>query len=207
MSFREKLIKLILRGDPTNFHSVCNELEESDLDISGATFKSLRLSGFDFSGFNLEASEWEACDFNNVRFDRANLSNSYLHSCSFVDVFAEETNFEGAALENSLVKRTLLKDCILTSAEFSDNQHSECEIIGGTWEEVDWSSLTFEGGRWGGISDVQGSMRLITLRGVSLEKVDFSGAEVSKCYHQGCELTEAILPEGFKARKVRRRTV
>ena len=41
MATREKLIKLILKGDPMAFHAFCRDLTEEELDISGATFREV----------------------------------------------------------------------------------------------------------------------------------------------------------------------
>ena len=69
MATREKLIKLILKGDPVAFHMFCRDLDESELDISGATFRTLNLPGYDLSGFDLSATEWEDCTMTGVRFE------------------------------------------------------------------------------------------------------------------------------------------
>ena len=207
MSTRDTLIKLIVKGDPIAFHAVCNETDEADLDISGATFRKLRLGGYDFSNFNLATTEWEECDFSGVRFDHANLSNSYLHSCSLFDIHAEATNFEGAALENCILKRTVLSNCDFTASEFSNNQHAECTLISGTYNEIDWSGLTFDKGNWLKISEVDGELRAIQLRDVELDEIDLSGATVTRCFHQRCVLNNVEFPDGFKVRSGKRRTV
>lgn len=207
MATREKLIKLILKGDPMAFHAFCRDLTEEELDISGATFRAINLTGYDLSGFDLSASEWEDCTMTGVRLEGADLSNSYLHGCALVNLIAERSNFEGAAIENCVVRGSQLIQCDLTTSELSDSKFIQCELGEGNWAELEWSQLTFEDSTLRDVSEASGTFKAVQFRASRLTDFDGSGLTASRCFTQKAEMTRSTLPDGFTEKSGRRRTV
>ena len=198
------LLDLMRAGEALAFNELRQKLGDQTPSLDGQTFKNLQIIGFDLGDLDLSNSEWEACLFNQTRFDSSSLEGAYLKGCTLVACSLAGVEFDDVALEGCIIKRCLMERCALSGAEVSDTQLSDCEIADLDLSGSEWSSVVFNAGRLSRISG-DGTLSGWTLREVVLDNFDASEMSVDHCTIAPHPEQPDLIPEGFTRLTGRRR--
>lgn len=198
------LVELIRSGEALAFNEVKAALGDRMPPLNGQTFKNVQLVGFDLSDLDLSNSEWEACLFNQVRFDGCSLEGAYVKGCSMIACSFVGVEMDDAALEGCVIKRTLFHKCSVEGAEVSDTQWSDCDLADLDLSGSEWSSVIFNAGR---VAQVRGEGTLSgwTLREVALDDFNTADMDVDHCAIAPHPDQPDLIPDGFTRLTGRRR--
>ena len=148
MSVEKKLIRALKGAKTEVFHQLLEELGErrGEVSLAGETFAEVQLFGFDLKGLDLSNTEWENCILEEIAADGANLEGAYFNTSSLLSCRFVDTNLEGAAFDGCVGKRCLTQRANVEGSEYSDCQFTDCTFAELVLEDVDWTSLIFNGG-------------------------------------------------------------
>jgi len=200
------LVRLIRRSDASTFNQRRQTVDDDALSLSGETFKNVQLIRADFEGVDLTNTEWESCLFDSVSFNNANLEGAYVHGSTFINCTFEQTCLEGFSLEGCVVKRSGIAQANVKQSEVSDTQFADCVLRDLDFDEVSWSSVTFNAGE---IVRVSGSGHLSgwTLRQTRVEGFETADMTLEHCIFIPPEGSDQSPPEGFARARGRRQKV
>lgn len=205
---REQLIRLLVKDKIQEFHALCRDLPPEAMDLSGATFKNLHLSGADLSGFNLANTEWQDCHLTDLTFLESDLTGAYFHGCALVECRLTQAILQGTSMEGCVLRSVTIHACDLTETDLQNTQLQECHLGEGTWADLSWNGLRFDGGSLRDVPQASGEWRSIVFKDATLAALDLTALDMARCFHQSCTFDNALLPEeGIAERVGRRRTV
>lgn len=205
-----KLTDLIGRGKVKKFHRAVEAYEDEHGELPSlemASFSELELSGFDFSGIDLSNVAFEECTITECRFDECPLDGVFMHSCTLLNCSFEQATGNGFAIDASTLSRCELRGCTFEFPEWTDSQFNECIIEELDGEDFYFERMTFKGGEWTDVAPESGEMTYVTMRDLSLTRVDLTGCEASNSYLRSVTMTDTELPDGFVEKSGRRRVI
>lgn len=199
------LLKLLNRNDAEGFNRVREEASGEDVSLAGKTFKSLQLVGFDFTGVDLSNTEWEHCMLDRVSFVESQLEGAYLHGTTFIGCKLIDCNVEGFSMEGCVLRRCQIEGGSFDDSEIVDTQFRDCELRDLTLTDVEWSTLTINGGKVELLVGSSGTLRGCTFREVELVDVDWGALAIEHSSMTPFEGQD--VPEGFTTMSGRRKRV
>ena len=146
--------------------------------------------GTDLTGAELDAAAFERCDFVDVSFRRADLTQTRFERCSFFRPEpAAKCDFSYARLRDASFDR-----CDLTTASLVKVHAYGLRLTGCVAGGIDFSGADFSLGP--GRAE---AFAHATIQGCNMPWADFTGVTLARCALTDCRLTEAIFNEASLA--------
>jgi len=142
-----------------------NDSKAAGLDFSLQQFEEgINLSGLDLSGINLNYTRLFRANFNGSNLDRAVMQKAYLGYATFNPLESKAASLEGVDLR---------------SANLHDVEFREANLVGAQFQETELEGVVHP-------PQLQG--RVLALLPASLERTDFSYANLFRANFKGCFL-------------------
>ncbi|MBW4506756.1 MAG: pentapeptide repeat-containing protein [Scytonematopsis contorta HA4267-MV1] len=102
-----------------------NPLSFSNAQLSRRDFSGESLQGAEFSNANMTQANFSAADLRGAVFSASNMTKVNLHGADLTNTLADQVNFTGGDLSDTVFKEALLLGAIftevnITGADFSD---------------------------------------------------------------------------------------
>lgn len=147
--------------------------------------------GTDFTAAELGGVTFDGCDFIDVRFRRAELTDARFERCSFFRAEpAASCDFSFANLRDAAFERSDLTTAVMQKVRAFGLTMEGC-VAGG----IDFSGADFTLGRAGAKG-----LASATFNGCNMPWADFTGVTLSDCKLTGCRLMEAIFNQATLAK-------
>lgn len=140
-----------------------SRLDLSGFDLRGANMNRAKLHGTDLSDAKLVGASLICCGTERTKFNRADLSNAYLHAFA-----AQISDFSGAQLCNLI------------------------DATGGLFHGCTFDGASFDGSSLAGVSFYQCSLSNVGFVGCMLQGATFGESFISQVTFDGAELSQAV---------------
>ena len=142
-------------------------------NLNGASLNCLDLSGINFSGMSLVATDLRYSILDGCRFDKADLTGAGLQYCS-----AKQASFVSA--------------CCLGS------RFTRADLTGATFDKADLSLAIFRKANLESASFIKANLERANLEKVNANGVSFEGANISETVMTGMSIRNITFQFGFR---------
>lgn len=140
-----------------------SRLDLSGFDLRGANMNRAKLHGTNLTDVKLVGASLICCGIERTKFNRADLSNAYLHAFS-----AQISDFSGARLVNLV------------------------DATGGLFHGCAFDGASFDGSSLAGVSFYQCSLSNVGFVGCMLQGTTFGESFIADASFEGAELSQAV---------------
>lgn len=161
---------------PRGFH-VGPDVDFSGINLNGSEFVGQNLTGAVFDGCDLKGVRIHDCWLNNASFKNASLRGAVLSECKI-----ENADFTNAVINGMLPLATgtrLSKQQLMSTRSYREKDLSQCSIVGDRFSNAEEYELDLNGMNLSNAVLAQGDFRPCNLAGAKIDGVTFRSSTIS----------------------------